>query len=163
MAKDETGRDSLAVTVWKRAGRVVTWSAPWTVVLKEDTDIFTYFVNRFRKDKKKTDSDEEREFTTSFIYNLQSRLTSFQLDVDSGIETAEQKIDFFTDLITAEYLKSRARKIDHKEARVLIEVLLPLCQCWWRDKNGNIQSKVESLELSGMFLLKFLLQKGVER
>ena len=163
VAKDETGRDSLAVTVWKRAGQVITWSAPWEVVLKEEPDIFTHFIERFRKDIKKNGPEEEREFTTSFIYNLQSRLTPFKLDEDSlssGEMTTEQKAAFFTDLITAEYLKSRSRKADREEARALIQKLLPLCQRWWRDETGNTHSKIGSLELAGMFLLKFLLQKG---
>src|SRR5690554_638191 len=166
VAKDETGRDSLAVTVWKRAGQVITWSAPWEVVLKEKPNIFTYFIERFRKDVKKNGPEEEREFTTSFIYNLQSRLTPFKLNEDSlssGKTTTEQKAAFFTNLITAEYLKSRSRKVDHEEARALIQKLLPLCQLCWRDETGKTQSKIENLELSGIFLLKFLLQKGVER
>lgn len=166
VAKDETGRNSLAVTVWKRAGRVITWSAPWEVVLKEEPDIFSFFVNRFRKDMKdpkKPTTEEEREFSTSFIYNLQSRLASFQLDETSGLTTTEEKTAFFIDLITAEYLKSRARKAGQKEARLLIQKLLPLCQCWWRDEAGKTQSKMDRPALDGMFLLKFLLQKGVEK
>lgn len=166
VAKDETGRDSLAVTVWKRAGRVITWSAPWEVMLKEEPDIFSFFANRFRKDMKdpkKPATEEKQEFTSSFIYNLQSGLASFQLDETSGLITTEEKTAFFTDLITAEYLKSRSRKINHKETRALIQKLLPLCQRWWREEAGKTQSKTENLALDGMFLLKFLLQKGVER
>lgn len=162
VAKDETGRDSLAITIWKRAGRVITWSAPWEVVLKKEPNIFSYFIKRFGKDKENYNNEERQEFTTSFIYNLQSRIIPFKLDEDSSM-TIEEKVSLFTDLITAEYLKSRSRKIDQKEARVLIQELLPLCQKWWRDENGKIQSKVESLELAGLFILKFLLQKGVER
>lgn len=166
VAKDETGRDSLAVTVWKRAGQVITWSAPWEVVLKEEPDIFTYFMERFREEIKKNNQREEREFTTSFIYNLQSRLTPFKVDkgsLPSGETTTNPEAAFFTDLITAEYLKSRSRKPARKEARALMEKLLPLCHRWWRDENGKTQSRIESLELTGVFLLKFLLQKGVER
>jgi len=32
VAKDRTGRDSLAVCVWKGGGPTITWSAPWQVV-----------------------------------------------------------------------------------------------------------------------------------
>lgn len=165
VAKDETGRDSLAATVWKRAGRVITWAAPWEIVLKEEGDILTNFIGLFQKGTKKTDPDEEQEFTTSFIYNLQSRLGSFKLDEDSGITTSEQKESFFIDLVTAEYLKgkSRSSKASYKEVRALIQKLLPLCQRWWRDETGKTQSRFENLELAGMFLLRFLLQKGVER
>lgn len=163
LAKEETGRDSIAITVWKRIGQVITWSAPWDVVLKEGNDIFTSFIQKFRQGIKKPGTDDERNLTTSFMYNLRSRLAYFKLDEDSEEMTSEKKELFFTDLITAEYLKSRSHKTDHKEeVRELVQGLLPLCLKWWRDKDGNTHRKMESLELSGLFLLKFLIQKGVE-
>ena len=173
VAKNETGRDSLALTVWKRAGQVLTWSAPWEVVLEEKPNIYSFFVDRFRKDmqpsKKDTMPSEAtgigaREFTTSFLYNIQSRLGDIQLDAGSGLRTEEEKDAFFVDLITAEYLKCRERErsVGRKEARQLVEKLLPLCQRWWRDESGITQRAADCLSLDGIFLLKFLLQKGVE-
>ena len=103
VAKDETGRDSLAITIWKRAGRVITWSAPWEVVLKKEPNIFSYFIKRFGKDKENYNNEERQEFTTSFIYNLQSRIIPFKLDEDSSM-TIEEKVSLFTDLITAEII-----------------------------------------------------------
>ena len=70
VAKEQTGRDSLAVTVWKSAGKVLTWSAPWEIVTRN----FNTFFEEFQKDLPEKGF---KDFSNSFFYNIQSRLALF--------------------------------------------------------------------------------------
>ena len=149
VAKEKTGRDSLAVTVWKSAGRVLTWSAPWIIV----TDQFVPFLKAFQDD---LPADEElRTFSNSFFYNIQRRLALFTED-EGALKTGDLQ-----DLLTAEYVKSRGPETDRKKARIITGQMLELCRPYWNDSPGNYKTG-KGLLLDSLFLMKFLAEKGVD-
>lgn len=153
VAKTKTGRDSLAVTVWKSAGKVLTWSAPWKIV----TDQFCGFLKSFRKDL--LGEDTYKEFSSSFFYNVQTR---FALFAKQETATALSLSDL-RDLLVAEYIKSRGPNTDRAKARSLMEKLLELCKPHWRNQDGEIRNDKHQLQLDSLFLIKFLSEKGVEQ
>ncbi len=167
VAKDKTGRDSLVLAVWKGAGRVLTWSAPWEVVLDGESHVFERLVRQFSgRGGEEGDgaASRAREFTASFFYNLRERMALFGedgaplLDTDQGIN----RIDRIVDILAAEYLKIREIKADPEEASGRVRSLLAVCLGSWRDENGQLHREEGPLTLDGALFVKFLAQKGVE-
>jgi CRISPR-associated protein Cmr2 len=151
VAKERTGRDSLAVSVWKRAGRVLTWSAPWDIVKVGSENIFDTLVNSFQDDNGKN-----RELNSSFFYNLRSRFEiltgqSKNLLSDSDIEA----------ILVAEYIRNRERECSREEARERMKKLLQVCGRYWRDEKGKLRKAEGILVFDGALLVKFLAEKGV--
>lgn len=153
VAKSETGRDSLAVTVWKGAGRVLTWAAPWKKIIKEENfNIIDEMVSTFV-----TDDPREREYNHTFFHNLRTRFKVLA-DAKGNIPWTESDL---VDLFAAEYRKNREREVDWLTARQRMERLLQICYCFRRDEEGEIHRVEGVLNLDGVLLVKFLAQKGV--
>lgn len=160
VAKDGTGRDSLAVAVWKGAGPILTWAAPWEIVLEAEGHVFELLVQQFSgqegADGKETDR-RAREFTASFFYKLRQCLAALG---ESGL--SDLSVDQMVDVLAAEYLKTREIKTDRQEARRRVRSLLRICLRSWRDENGAVHREQRPFRLDGALLVKFLAQKGVE-
>ena len=156
VAKELTGRDSLAIKVLKSSGPNLSWSAPWDVIQSEKPSVVDKLVADFSK-------DEGRGFTSSFFYNLRQR---FELlaNPDSNILDSAQAIQ----VLEAEYLKSRELRREgeddaafRRRARENVKNLLKLCR-----RSVRIDCKVcwkDELGLDGAMLVKFLATKGVEK
>lgn len=149
IAKEETGRASLAVSVWKTAGRVIQWSVPWEVIISEDKCLLEELVEDFRGK-----SGDDEQYNTSFFYNIRKRFN--WLSGDNNILTPAEAVD----LLTAEYLRNRRREnIDEAKAKSRIEKLLKICRRYWRGPEG-VQS-LNKLNVDGALLVRFLAAKGV--
>lgn len=159
VAKDKSGRDSLAITVWKSAGKVLTWSAPWEFILnqKYKINILEDFIQRFQNEI--TDEKKQIEFSNSFFYNIQNRLALFY-GGETGLSSSE---DDLKALLTAEYISSSSTKTTYAEAQEKIQQLLKLCHRYWRDQDGRLCRDWQKYQLESIFLIKFLMEKGVER
>ena len=160
VAKDKTGRDSLAITIWKSTGKVLTWSAPWESILdqKRKINILEDFMQRLQKEI----SDEEKpiEFSNNFFYNIQNRLALFS-DEKAGFPLSSE--NDLEALLTAEYIRSRGPKTTYEKAQKRMQQLLKLCRRHWRDQDGKLCQDQKRLQLESAFLVKFLVEKGVER
>ncbi len=172
VAKEKTGRDSLAVTVWKGAGRVLTWSAPWDVIAGEgEGNLLDSLASSFAGEGR-----QEKEYSSSFFYHVGERFKILTADEEengpvkrSGVagdnKRAEVKLDLndedITDLLAAEYRKTREREIDWTTARARVERLLKVLRSSWRSENGRVHAAKGSLAIDGLLLVKFLAQKGV--
>lgn len=152
VAKEVTGRDSLAITVWKGAGRVLTWAAPWQVIKEreEEPDLITALVKTFQSGE-----TGKGDFNNSFFYNLRSR---FRILAHGGDLISD--LDAL-DLLTAEYLKNRERQCTREEAMKRMQQLLQLCLRSWYDAEGKVHIAEGPLALDGALLVKFLAQKGM--
>jgi CRISPR-associated protein Cmr2 len=154
VAKDKTGRDSLAIAVWKGVGRVLTWAAPWAVIGNVQNNVLDELIKGFKE------SDcESRELNSSFFYNLRQRFTIFEGGI--GLELSPQNMQVMKDVLVAEYLKNRERHCSLEEARIRMEKLLNICRQSWRDEDGKIYKDEGILTFDGVLLVKFLAQKGV--
>ncbi|MGB4289662.1 MAG: hypothetical protein WBK24_01875, partial [Dethiobacteria bacterium] len=161
VAKEKTGRDSLAITVWKGAGKVLTWTAPWDSFIYADgkENKIDDFVKSFREGFDK--GNETGEFSNTFFYNLQTRLAIFSDEeiVPPGLGNNEEE-SLLKGILIAEYMKSGA-KPTREEAEARMSKLLELCRRAWRDSKGVVQYDHKRLYLNSIFLVKFLVEKGV--
>lgn len=156
VAKEATGRDSLAINVLKASGPNLCWSAPWEVIKAEKPSVVDKLAADFA-------DDENKRFTSSFFYNLRQRF-DLLTDSDNNILDSAQAVK----VLEAEYLKSRELRRDGEDeaafrlrARQNMENLLKLCRRSLRI-NGKVCWKDE-LGLDGAMLVKFLATKGVEQ
>jgi len=166
IAKDKTGRDSLAVTVWKGSGRVLTWSAPWETIKKENSKegiIIDDFVRSFS-----AEDTQEKHYNSTFFYNLRQRL-SVLVDTDSEEQKGDEgssKImlgeEELIDVMAAEYRRNREREVSWEEAQRRMAKLLEICRRRWRDEKFYVQVDENSFVFDVLMLIKFLAQKGVE-
>lgn len=151
VAKEMTGRDSLAVAVRKSSGRVLTWAAPWQKVHRETGNVFDPLVEAFQSRDRKS-----RELNSNFFYNLRNR---FEKILAGGQERLLTGLDV-VDVLAAEYLRNRERECSREEARERMGQLLRVCRRYRRNENGEIQ-EMEGITLDGALLVRFLAQKGV--
>ncbi|HHW39903.1 MAG TPA: type III-B CRISPR-associated protein Cas10/Cmr2 [Syntrophomonadaceae bacterium] len=156
VAKAKTGRDSLAITVWKGAGRVLTWAAPWQIIRDGKPNIIDEMVDTF-----KINDSKDSEYNNTFFYNLRAQFRVLA-DEEGHIFSAWTE-DEMINILAAEYLKNREREVDWSTAQQRMKRLLKICHPAWRDKEGNLQRNEKALTLDGALLVKFLVQKGVER
>ncbi|MBX6764237.1 MAG: type III-B CRISPR-associated protein Cas10/Cmr2 [Rubrobacteraceae bacterium] len=148
VAKDENGRDSLAVSVLTGSGRTVEWVSGW-----EESPGGT-IITRYLQDLA---SSFEEQFASRFFYNVRERF---------GVLTGEDDHTLIPDLdakqlLVAEYLKSREGGGDREKAEAVIERLLKVC----RERRGGEPADEGTLNVSGAMLARFLATRGrgVER
>jgi CRISPR-associated protein Cmr2 len=183
VAKDKTGRDSLAVCVWKGAGPVLTWSAPWDALLddphhpeqaatrdREQSNLIDQLVDAFA-----AGDDKTKEYSNSFFYNIRSRFDMLAASEKedncrasyrsfAGGENALLKKDEdIVKLLTAEYLKIREREksgVTAEDVEKRMWRLVRVCRRSWRE-NGEPQIAKGPLTVDGALLVRFLATKGV--
>lgn len=155
VAKDATGRDSLAVRVWNTGGPGLVWAAPWERVLEGDTNLLDRLVADFSDG-----TSGEGQYNSAFFYNLRHR---FSLLWDEEIATQLKNLDL-TDLFVAEYLRSRGREdTGRDEARRRMENLLKICRNFRRVDPGSGEEPYvvpDGISMDGAILVRFLAEKG---
>lgn len=172
IAKDKTGRDSIAVRVQKPGGVAIEWSMPWESALDDRQVVINQLAVAFRQEQGKDES-----FSSKFFYKIRERfdLLNPELDGkgnpildDEGNEKIilDRKEKEDVDLMCMEYLNSgKSTVASWSEARKHVEVLLDQCRMTKRvNVNGEIKIKPESsLFADGALLVRFIAQKGIER
>lgn len=158
IAKERTGRDAIAVRVWKPGGQHLEWAMPWEKAIDQSSG--EVIIDRLARDFQK--DQQETPFSNSFFFNIEERLAMLN---DIGK-------DHMTDLIACEYLSSGVNRVtgDHKkttlpEARQRIRPLLEQCFKVRRQLQNGQESFIENHEFNSnaLQLIRFLAQKGVER
>jgi len=149
-AKEKSGRDALAVTVWKTGGTVISWSAPWELKEYDGTIVSIDCLL-----KKLLSAQRNKKLTNSWIYNIR-KLFQDPLDSDfavpDGIELPK--------LLAAELMRSREIDLTLAQAEEVVNNLITLCCHQWRDSNKQLQRDDSKFSLSGALLVKFLVTKG---
>ncbi|MGI9951582.1 type III-B CRISPR-associated protein Cas10/Cmr2 [Moorellaceae bacterium AZ2] len=155
VAKEQTGRNSLAVTVWKGAGRILTWAVPWQIIGTGRNNLISELLNSFSSSDAK-----EKEYNFTFFYNLRQRLAVLT-DEEGNIplDWTEKEL---IDVLAAEYRRNREREVDWATAQQRMERLVKICRRYRWDEKGEVQIAERSFVLDGVMLIKFLVQKGVE-
>lgn len=155
VAKDHTGRDSLAVRVWNTGGPGLLWSAPWETILESGSNLLDSLVKDFAGG-----TAGEKQYNSAFFYNLRCR---FSLFWNKTARPELENLDL-TDLFLAEYLRSRGREnIDRDEARRRMERLLKICRKFRRVSPGNGEKPhiiPDGISMDGAILVRFLAEKG---
>lgn len=164
VAKEKTGRNSLAINVWKTAGPALSWSAPWEIFVDKDSDLLTDLAAVF-----KGKDGENKQFNSSFFYNIRKR---FEILTEESFST---KDNFFLeeadtiDLLAAEYLKNRERKknevaaskVEIDVAKKRIEHLIKVCREYKRTTEPKIEVKPGVFNFNGALVVRFLAENEV--
>lgn len=186
IAKEATGRDSLAIAVFKSSGINAKWAAPWKHLRKNEggqsqTDGGN-IIDDLVESLKRTDAERPGEFSSSFLYNVRDRFAAL---TDSAlIQPGEfgklskdlQEEHLFEQVLEADYLRGLSHRggddvaeQNKGKAKEAIQRLLKLCQRVTRKNFGTKDSpqfKVErdenTLGIDGALLVRFLASEGKE-
>jgi CRISPR-associated protein Cmr2 len=152
VAKDGSGRDSIAVRVWKPGGQHLQWAMPWEKAVKDSKVIINTIANQF------ADTEEKTPFSNSFFFNIEERFAMLERFSEENI----------IQLIAAEYLNSGVNE-KFKLAHAIEQVtpLIKQCMPIRRDTEHGIESfyfplNVKQLDINAAHFVRFLVTKGVE-
>lgn len=176
LAKEERGRDAIAVRVWKPGGPALEWAMPWIKALishhprlgeKRKSLQIEQLADQFAGDK--------AEFSSKFFYKIRERfdlLNPQRSKLGHLEEAAIFKDDDALSLLAVDYLASginegRQPKLTLPDAKRIIQPLLEQCRPVIRhseelDENKRFKPS-NRLEPDGALLVRFLARKGVER
>lgn len=151
-AKKESGRDSLALGVWKSGGPTVSWSAPWKTVGGASTGqtMIEELVEEFR---------EASLYSSGFFYKLREQYEA----LEQFSENPQENTDILTALIAAEYLRSgESTTLTLEKAEERVKKLVHLCLRSWRDEEGTLHEGEPPFRADAAILIRFLGQQGGE-
>jgi len=162
IAKDDCGRDSIAVRVWKSGGQHLQWAMPWKYATDNTKVIITDIAEKFKE------TDKETPFSTSFFFNIEERFGMLQ---NKNGELADgMDMSTIIKLIAAEYLNSgvnekRKEKIILLQAEAQIRPLIEQCMPVKRKFEDNKESfdELNQLNIDAAHFIRFLVTKGVDR
>ncbi|MFW6106647.1 MAG: type III-B CRISPR-associated protein Cas10/Cmr2 [bacterium] len=153
VAKDRTGRDSVALGIVLGSGLNTVWSVPWSVIRGQEqgtTPLLTLLEN-FGSDVR----DEKAEFNASYLYFLRERFG--RLFHETRDEPGQyRKLDsdadasLLRDLAHAEYRRrmSKDEKANTPKAdtEAAVDRLMSISRRWQRTKSGVAQSPPFAIE-----------------
>jgi CRISPR-associated protein Cmr2 len=142
IAKDQNGRNSLAIQVLKPSGATIKWVQSWRA---PGPAALITLVRQFSQD---------RQFSSRFFYNVTRRWAALLGDdskLPPGLDPQA--------LLEAEYLKNRDQE-DTPRAQVATRVaqLLTVCRGYKSPKRGDPEP--EGLDMAGALLMRFLAEQG---
>ena len=163
VAKEQTGRNAIAVRVWKPSGLALQWAMPWEKALDEQGKVRISQVAR--NFSRQHPGGDGQQFSNKFFFRMQEMLERFT--VGAGQQEVLEK------LILAEYLHSYDQpgkravpgSQEMAELQQHLHSLLVQCQCWQRPAAGEQAqlNATQPLHADGALLVRFLAQKGLER
>ena len=170
VAKDKTGRDSVAVRVWKPGGQHLEWAMPWGKAVVDGKVVMNTLANDFQTDQQTT------PFSNSFFFHVEERFAMLNEERRGGTDKADNSEPVFdrktmTALIAADYLNSGVNQVGKENKinlKTAIERIAPLlAQCFevrrQVDDKGHVSfKKSKKLNSDALQLIRFLAQKGVE-
>jgi len=173
IAKEATGRDAIAVRVWKPGGQHLQWAMPWKYALETDGAVIVdTLAKAFQKDQ------QETAFSNSFFFHVEERFVSLQSKNKQGELSLSDDFskDIMIQLIAAEYLNSgvvtkenkKEKKRTLQQAIALITPMLNQCFSVKRTPPDLQTHTAESftdtqqLNVKALYLIRFLAQKGVD-
>jgi CRISPR-associated protein Cmr2 len=167
VAKERSGRDSIAVRVRKPGGSVIEWSQPWENALQGEQVKINALVDQFRQDLEADD-----RFSSKFFFKIRERFSLLNpvADGEGRIlhdailqHNKEEGKEEDIDLMCMEYLNSGKTTVKTMaQAKERIGTLLDQCRRVRRSADGEI-IREPFLFADGALLVRFLAQKGIER
>ena len=160
IAKDKTGRDALAVRVWKTGGLVLEWAQPWAVIVENDKLKFEQCIEQF-----KNTADNNPQFSSKFFHKIRQRFTLLNPTNDeqgNPLPALLNESDAIA-LLAVDFVNSADNKqLNLTQAEQIITPLLTLCRSVTREPNQPQQhwKKSATLQADGALLIKFLAEKG---
>jgi len=151
-AKEKTGRDALAVAVWKTGGTVISWSAPWEVRHAGDGTVLV-----IRIISSLASQYGSKQISNSWLYGIRRLLGNSrgnEFEINGDVKELQQ-------LLAAELVRNREANIGIMQAKKIVQNLLTVCLPQQRNIEGIIVRNEKKFSLDGGLLIKFLATKGV--
>ncbi len=183
IAKEKTGRDSLAIRVWKPGGLQQQWSQPWKIALYDDcvndgnNTAKKCYLNQLVADFQSAQNEDE-QFSSQFFYKIREyfRMLNPALNNEKKIFSKQKAVlndEQAMQFIAMEYIHSgetRVSKIKNavqrkQEACDIVRPLVTQCRPVQRDQQETDTSqwnRSTQLEADGALIVRFLAHKGVE-
>jgi CRISPR-associated protein Cmr2 len=169
VAKEEYGRDALAVRVWKSGNQVLQWARPWDKAIENKQLVLERLADDF------AGYDQDGQLSNKFLYKIRERFALLNPPPDKNNKTpAPKKAVLDTqqgiDLMAAEYFSSglceniepASEKMNH--AKKVVGPLLEQCRPVYRklDKSNVVTWETNNdVLVDAALLVRFLAQKGV--
>lgn len=158
VAKDETGRDAIAVRIWKPSGLAAQWSMPWAKALDDRGQVL---ICQLAEQFARQQGEEDAHFSSKFFFRAGQIIERFP-DLPS---------EALAKVLRAEYLHSfgsRGRKAEGDTQQALqdsLERLLAQSQRWQRSlaADGSLTFAARGFNPDAALLVRFLADKGMER
>jgi CRISPR-associated protein Cmr2 len=162
VAKDRSGRDAIAVRVWKPGGKALEWAMPWTKAMPNGKLILTGLAAAFRKEQ-----EQQPTFSSKFFYKIEERfevLNPGPKEKDSLLSEEEACKLLAVDYLASGVNERRQPKLKVVDAEKIIQPLLKQCRPVIREMHEEKIKFMTSKQLNvdGALLVRFLVQKGVE-
>ena len=161
VAKEDVGRNAIAVRVWKPSGLALQWAMPWEKALDEKNQVrISAVAQQFAaQGNNADDADGCTRFSNKFFFRMQSLLRRFAGADNTTLEA----------LLLAEYLHSWGR-LDKRTGlgtdalKVSLHQLLEQCRQWQRPAAGQaaVPHPQHPINPDGALLVRFLAQKGLD-
>lgn len=157
IAKEKSGRDALAIRVWKPGGKHLEWSQPWEVAL---FDTEKTYVERLADDFQQQDET----FSSKFLYKIRDYFTLLN-PVKGSTEILDE--DAVNKFMAMEYLNSAdkpaKRPFGMAQAIETVKPLIEQCRAVTRidESSRKDWQKSNQLTVDAALLIRFLATKGV--
>jgi CRISPR-associated protein Cmr2 len=173
IAKSKTGRDSLAVGIYRTSGPDLVWSAPWEMAYDQTDE---QRVTRLEQLAEQMNTDEAL-VSSQFLYKLRKLydqtlclpdLQTEQKEKETPsplfVSDEEESKQILVQLLTADYLRIKGwhPKWDPEEVQKRMEAIVELCQRHWYTQEGEERTLHHSTgdwSSDGVLLARFLAQK----
>jgi CRISPR-associated protein Cmr2 len=174
VAKEKTGRDALAIRVWKGGGLQIEWSQPWEIALIPEKN--QTYLEQLTKDFQAI-HEKDDQFSNKFFYKVRERFSLLNpLDKEncylSCHDANKEQVEMATNLLAVDYINSGKTKISElknaqeriDKAKDAIRPLLNQCIPVKRtaEKEQQDWEYNSCLKADAALLVRFLAQKGVE-
>ncbi|WP_448216487.1 type III-B CRISPR-associated protein Cas10/Cmr2 [Endozoicomonas sp. 2B-B] len=164
IAKDQTGRDSLAVRVWKPGGLHLEWSCPWEKVLNGNKLVINQLASKLCHTDAEAEQDQKaiNGFAWGFFQKAEKLFKDMQLNKGEDV----LPVDAVQSLLTAMYLHTgQLSNKDQEAAGQLAKELISQCQLWVREYHGKDSQYHEraGLSIDALKLVRFLVTKGQDK
>ena len=155
IAKDKTGRDALAVRVWKSGGQHLEWSAPWSWVVNDEGQLTIPALAATVRQAVEANSGFARGFLNKAESLFATLLPDGRLWPDSDL--CEQSLEA---LLKTYWLQSG--KVDGIEPEQLCHDLIEQCRRYYR-KDGRVERESGIFCDHALKLVWFLATKEMGR
>ena len=184
IAKEKTGRDSLAIRIWKPGGLQQQWAQPWDIALYDDSDGVKNINQQCRAYLAQLATNfqlaqqEDKQFSSQFFYKIRDYFHLLNPSLEQEKNTLSESKAVLNDkealqFIAMVYLNSGdtlVSKIKDAQQRMeaacdIVRPLMVQCRPVQRDKreiDPNKWQRSTRLETDAALIVRFLAHKGVE-
>jgi CRISPR-associated protein Cmr2 len=162
VAKEQTGRDALAVRIWKPGGMTAEWAMPWEMAFNAGTT--TVAIDSLSDDFRNARGDAEG-MSSKFFYGIREHFAMLNPQNGEGRILSER---LELDLLAMQFLNSgvNRKRWNRTQARKRIAPLIDQCRKRIRLRGADDRISIHTppgLSVDGAILVRFLAQKGLGR